>query len=124
MRKKHYIFLPLFILIIVAVFASCGKKNDSDESRRSRGQKQVLSAQEDVEETPSPSPISDAITHLVRLDGSTLTLYEVNGENYTVVKSLDIDISYYPNEDIQELNTGIFAYSKESGFEILENFAN
>lgn len=124
MKKLHYILIPSAVLIITAVFAACGKKDNSDEGRKSRGQQQVLSHETDVEETSSPSPYPDTPGFLVRLDQQTLTLYDLSGSEPNVIKTVNIDTSYYPLEDIQSLNKGILAYSKESGFEILENFIN
>ncbi len=123
MKKQYYILIPVAVISIVVTFASCAKK-DNEYRRRTQGQQQVLSNEEGIEEFPSTSPSPAAAEFLVRLEGSTLTLYDTGGDEYTVLKSLNIDTSYYSYEDIKELIAGIPAYSKESGFEILENFTN
>ena len=123
MKKQYYILIPIAVLSIAVTFAACAKK-DNEYRRRTQGQQQVLSSEEGIEESPSISPSPAAAEFLVRLEGSTLTLYDTGGVEYTVLKSLNIDPSYYPYEDIKELITGIPAYSKEGGFEILENFTN
>ncbi len=124
MKKLHYILIPSAILIITTIFAACSRKDNSDEGRKSRGQQQVLSHETDIEETPSPLPAPQAAGYLVRLENKTLTLYELSESEPSVIKTVNIDTSYYPFDDIQELNKGIFAYSKEGGYEILENFIN
>ena len=60
----------------------------------------------------------------MRLDGEILTLYEISGGEESPVSAVSVDTSYYPPEDIKELNKGIVAYSKEDGFSKLENFTN
>ncbi len=124
MKKLHYILILALILATITVFTSCRKNNNSDDMRKNQDQQQVLLKENDIEDSPSPSPDEAFFNFLVRLENNTLTLYEINEEEYYVIKSLNIDTSYYPYEDIQELNKGIPAYSKERGFEILENFIN
>ncbi len=124
MKKPHNIILPLILLIILCVFAACGRSNNSDDMRKLRGQQQVLSKQDDITDSPSPSSAPKSATFLVRLESSTLTLYDTRDEEPFVIKSININTSYYPPEDISALNAGIGAYSKEEGFEILENFTN
>ena len=124
MKKIYYALIFTIIFAFCIAFSSCQKENDSEENRKSRGQQQVLLREIHIESSPSPSPSPPAFTFLVRLDNSTLTLFEVSEQGYNAIKSLDIDTSYYPYEDIQELIKGIPAYSKERGFEILENFIN
>lgn len=123
MKKLHYILIPAVILCSAVVFTACREK-DNEYRRRTQGQQQVLSNEENIEDTPTISPTPESASFLVRLEGSTLTLYDTLGEEYTVLKTLNIDTSYYSYEDIKELNNGIPAYSKEDGFEILENFTN
>lgn len=122
MKRLHYI--SIFVVILSAIiFTACGK-NDDEYKRMSGGQKQVLSNEENIEDAPPVSPSPDAPGYLVRLEGSTLTLYDTKSDESTVLKSLNLDTSYYSYEDIKELSHGIPAYSKEDGFKILENFTN
>lgn len=121
MKKLNHIFIISFVIAVITTFSACRKDKDRDDMRKSNGQQQVLLTEDGIEESPTPTPPAN---FLVRLEDNTLTLYERVEQEYNAIKSIDIDISYYPYEDIQELNSGIPAYSKESGFEILENFAN
>lgn len=106
---------------LMLVLASCGNK-DNDSVQREENRRPVLSEETEIEEnTPSPLP---ATVYSIKLSNDTLSMYEVSGDNEILVKSIIIDPSYYPPEDISELNAGITAYTKEDGFEILENFAN
>lgn len=124
MKKLHHFILPAILIIVLCVFAACGRKNNSDEMRKLRGQQQVTSKKDNVTDSPSPSKLPEALPFLVRLENSTLTLYDAVGEEITVIKSINITPAYYPPEDISALSRGIGAYSKEEGFEILENFTN
>ncbi|MBO5059884.1 MAG: hypothetical protein J6C82_03110 [Clostridia bacterium] len=125
MKKIHYIIIPSAVIASIFVFAACTRKNNSDEMRESRGQQEVISREENIEESPMPTALSEpTATYCVRLEDKTLTLYEISKDEYNVIKAINIDTSYYPPDDIMELNRGITAYSKESGYEILENFTN
>ena len=107
---------------LVLVLASCGNK-DNGSVRREESRRPVLAEETDIEDSPMPSPLSAAV-YSIKLSNDTLSMYEVSDGNEILVKSIIIDPSYYPPEDISELNAGITAYTKEDGFEILENFAN
>lgn len=107
---------------LVLVLASCGNR-ENDSVHREDSRRPVLSEETDIEDSPLPSPASAAV-YSIKLSNDTLSMYEVSGGNEILVKSIIIDPSYYPPEDISELNAGIIAYTKEDGFEILENFAN
>ncbi|MDD6734801.1 MAG: hypothetical protein PUE13_00635 [Clostridiales bacterium] len=119
-EKTRKIFLTMAVLLVLA---SCGgKEKNSAETREER--RPVLSENKDVEDietAPTPEPV---IYYTVNLVENTLSMYEIADGSKILVKSIIIDPSYYPPEDISELKGGITAYTKESGFEILENFAN
>lgn len=106
--------LPLLGISVIFLAVSC-KKNDVNE------EKNVSFEEEEVE---NRQVVEEEIYYDVILENSTLCLYEVCGEKRIPVKSINIDVSYYPQEDILELKSGISAYSKEDGFRILENFVN
>lgn len=112
-----------FIAAIIGILCGCGK-NNSDEMREYRGQREVLSHETEVEEAEEPHGTPFAVYYDIKLEGDTVTMYEVNSEGPDAVKSIEICASYYPAEDIQALKQGITAYSKEGAYEILENFAN
>ena len=82
-----------------------------------------MSDRKDIEDTPSQVSLP-GLTYLMQLDGTTLTLYEISETAKTPVTAISIDPTYYPSEDIKELNKGIIAYSKEEGFAKMENYTN
>ena len=106
---------------LMLVLASCGNK-DNDSVQREENRRPVLSEETEIEDN-TPLPLPSAV-YSIKLVRDTLSMYEVSDGTEILVKSIIIDPSYYPPEDISELNAGITAYTKEDGFEILENFAN
>ena len=122
MTEKAKKIIQMTALLIV--LASCGN-NDNKNVQKEDSRRPVLSAETDIEETPdSTATPAPAPSYCIKLVNNTLSMYEVSGGTEILVKSILIDPSYYPSEDISELEGGITAYTKEDGFEILENFAN
>lgn len=122
MKKSHYILISAAVTAI-CITAACAKRDNTDEMSEESGRRQVLSGKNDVEDT-TPEPETEEITYLMCLENKTLTLYEIKDGEKNVVKSVNIEPSYYPSEDIKELNEGIYAYSKEEGYIRMENFTN
>lgn len=122
MKKSHYILIFAAVTAI-CITAACAKRDHADEMSEERGRRQVLSGKNDVEDV-TPTPRTEEITYLMRLENKTLTLYEIKNGEKNAVKSVNIEPSYYPSEDIKELNEGIYAYSKEDGYIRMENFTN
>lgn len=122
MKKSHYILISAAVTAI-CITAACAKRDNTDEMSEESGRRQVLSGKNDVEDT-TLEPETEEITYLMCLENKTLTLYEIKDGEKNVVKSVNIEPSYYPSEDIKELNEGIYAYSKEEGYIRMENFTN
>lgn len=122
MKKSHYILISAAVTAI-CITAACAKRDNTDEMSEESGRRQVLSGKNDVEDT-TPELGTEEITYLMCLENKTLTLYEIKDGEKNVVKSVNIEPSYYPSEDIKELNEGIYAYSKEDGYIRMENFTN
>lgn len=122
MKKSHYILISAAVTAI-CITAACARRDNTDEMREERGRRQVLSGKNDVEDT-TPAPQVEETTYLMRLENKTLTLYEIKDGEENAVKAVNIEPSYYPSEDIKELNKGIYAYSKEDGYIRMENFTN
>ena len=123
MKNINKIRLLLLFSATVAVAVSCTKNNRSEESDANDDKRQVMSERSDIEKGLNPTD-APQYTHIMRLEQNTITLYEVIDGNEVAISSVSIDASYYPPEDIEELNHGIVAYSKEEGFRRLENFTN
>lgn len=119
MKKTHLLLLSL--LVITSSGIACSKKDDSEKFEEKNGRRQVLSDKKDVIDT-TPEPTANP--YIMRLENQTLTLYEIIDGEENAVRAINIDTSYYPPEDIKELNEGILAYSKEEGFLRMENFSN
>ena len=121
--KDTRLFVILSIAVIAgAVFSACSKKSPEKPPAGSN-RREVMSGQTGIEDAPSQLSLPSQ-TYLMQLDGRTLTLYEISGTTKTSVTAITIDPSYYPSEDIKELNKGVIAYSKEDGFAKMENFTN
>lgn len=123
MKNINKIRLFLLFSATLAVALSCAKNNDRDNSDKTDDKRQVMSGQNDVEKDEN-TEFTPEYTHIMRLEDNTITLYEVVDGNEVALSSVNIDTSYYPPEDIKELNKGVVAYSKEEGFLRLENFTN
>ncbi len=118
----YYILKNLLLMSMVMLLLSACGKEKTPEERRISGQRQVSVRHTDVEELPESTPF--AVYYDIRLEGKTVSMYEVTSSGTECVSTVVIDESYYPDEDISELKRGIKAYSKEGAYEILENFTN
>lgn len=124
MKKMRLLIFMSAALATCTLILSCSKNNSSQNLREENDRREVMSGQNDIEENPVPEQESLSASYLMRLEDETLTLYEICGGEETVVTAVNIDPSYYPSDDIKELNKGVVAYSKEDGFARLENFTN
>ena len=112
--------IPL-LLALCFLLCGCGRKKEEEKSEIITP-KSVLSHRIEEEETAEETP--KTIIYKVMLEGRTLSLFEVDGDNKKRITSIEINPDFYPDEDISELKSGIEAYYMEDGYEILENFAN
>ena len=117
--KINRFFVPA-ILLSALIFCGCGRKKE-DAKTEPLTPKTVLNQNTEAEETEETPKI---IYYKVVLNGTTLSLYEIDGESKKTVTSMEINPEFYPEEDISRLKNGIDAYCREDGYEILENFAN
>lgn len=124
MKKLRLIMMASAVFATFALLISCSKNSRPDDGNDMDGRRQVMSDKNDVEKEGDTAFLPPAPMYIMRLDGDTLTLYEISGGEETPVTAVCVDTSYYPSEDIKELNKGILAYSKEDGFLKLENFTN
>ena len=124
MKKLRFIMLASAVFATFALIISCSKNQDTNDADKLDGRREVMSDKNDVEKDIDTALFPPAPIYIMRLDGETLTLYEISGGEETAVTAVNVDASYYPPEDIKELNKGIVAYSKEDGFSKLENFTN
>ena len=123
MKNINKIRLLMFLSAVLAVAVSCARNND-EPNMSEKGRREVLSGQQDIEKDSERSSSPEPATYIMRLEDTTLTLYEISGSEETAVTAISIDPSYYPHDDIVELNRGVLAYSKEEGFARLENYTN
>lgn len=122
MKKLRFIVLASAVFATFALMVSCSRNSEPDSD--TDGRRQVMSDKSDVEEDTTSALLPPASIYIMRLSGETLTLYEISGGEENPVTAINVDTSYYPPEDIKELNKGILAYSKEDGFSKLENYTN
>lgn len=123
MKKLRYILLISAAFTSLALIISCSK-NNSPENTTENERREVMSDKSDVEKDADTALSAQFPTYIMRLSGETLTLYEISGSEENPLTAVCIDPSYYPPEDIKELNKGVVAYSKEDGFLKLENYTN
>lgn len=123
MKKLRFILLMSAAFTSLALIISCSK-NNTPRNAAENERREVMSDKSDVEKDAETALSAQFPTYLMRLSGETLTLYEISGGEESPLSAVYIDPSYYPPEDIKELNKGIVAYSKEDGFAKLENFTN
>ncbi len=124
MKKLRFIMLASAVFATFALIISCSKNSEPEDTGELDSRREVMSDKSDVEKDVDTALFPPAPIYLMRLDGETLTLYEISGGEENPITAVSVDASYYPPEDIKELNKGIVAYSKEDGFSKLENFTN
>lgn len=73
-------------------------------------------------ETLAPSPILPC--YLLKNENEILTLYEINGNEKNVVKTVSINSQFFPPEDIKKLSTGIKLSTIEEGFNLIADFSS
>ena len=122
MKKMRFVMMAYAVFATFALIISCSKNSEPDSD--TDGRREVMSDKSDVEKDATSDLLPPASIYIMRLSGETLTLYEISGGEETPVTAINVDTSYYPPEDIKELNKGILAYSKEDGFSKLENYTN
>lgn len=122
MKKMRFVMMASAVFATFALIISCSKNSEPDSD--TDGRREVMSDKSDVEKDATSDLLPPASIYIMRLSGETLTLYEISGGEETPVTAINVDTSYYPPEDIKELNKGILAYSKEDGFSKLENYTN
>ena len=123
--KKLKIFMIISAAVAsLAVIISCSKNEAPDSTGKDAGKREVMSDKPDIEAEPSLVISTPSPTYIMRLEDRTLTLYEISGSEESAVADITIDPAYFPPEDIDALNRGVLAYSKEEGFAKLENFTN
>ena len=124
MKKLRFIMLASVTFAAFALIISCSKNTDPKDTGEFDGRREVMSDKSDVEKDTDAALLPPSPIYIMRLDGESLTLYEISGGEENPVTTVSVDTSYYPPEDIKELNKGVVAYSKEDGFLKLENFTN
>ena len=120
--NKFRLMMLLSACIVVAI--SCAKNNDNRDMEENGTRREVLSGHHGIEKGENTHESLQSATYIMRLEDTTLTLYEIADGKENAVAIVNIDTSYYPSDDIKELNKGVVAYSKEEGFARLENYTN
>lgn len=124
MKKLRFIMVASAFFATFALVVSCSRNSDPEGAEKASDKREVMTDKNDVEKEVNSTLLPPAPIYIMRLDGETLTLYEILGSEENPVTAVNVDTSYYPPEDIKELNKGVIAYSKEDGFLKLENFTN
>lgn len=123
MKNINKLRLLLLLSSCLAITLSCSRNNDGDMNEKGT-RREVLSGQQGIEKDGSSLDSESENSYVMRLEDTSLTLYEISGSVETAITTINIDPSYYPTEDIEELNRGVIAYSKEDGYARMENYTN
>lgn len=128
MKTKKIVLSSAAVLGIAGVIAayiltdnspdikSEGTPQNGDESVEIYHPVVTSEPEETAEITPEP------VYYMVVAEENKLCLYEIEGDRKKVVKSSNIALDIFPEEDIELLKNGIHALSLEEGVEIMENF--
>lgn len=124
MKNINKFRLLMLLGATLAIAVSCARNNDDPKIDEKGSRREVLSGQQGIEKDNETSDSKPENSYVMRLEDTSLTLYEITGSEETAITTINIDPSYYPREDIEELNRGVIAYSKEEGFARMENYTN
>lgn len=85
---------------------------------------QIYRPQPTFEQIPSPTPDNQSIYYILKNENDILCLYEVVGEEKNLIKQLNINSQFLPQEDREKLKNGITLNSLEDGFSLIEDFTS
>ena len=126
MQKKNVIMVSSICLaagIISAVSAYIFTREKGAEDFVIEENKQiykpVITTEPETEEI-----VYEPVYYSVQSVGDALNLYEMQGENRKVVKTFNVNLQMFPEEDVELLKNGIKAMTLEDGLEIMENFTS
>lgn len=125
--KKSIIGISLAALSLAVIFTSYRINSKPPQKPAPEPEEIVrrpVTNSVEVEESPEPTETASVIYYSIYFEDSALSMYEIDGEKRTLIKSIEINPDYYPPEDIDAFTKGVDCGSKEEGFEILENFSN
>ena len=77
-----------------------------------------------TEPESTPEATVQPIYYYLQSEENMLNLYEINGESKKLVKSVEVNLQMFPQEDRELLKNGIMALTLEEGIEIIENFVS
>lgn len=127
-EKKSVIFFGTVLAGIISIAAAYALTSRPKISQQSK--------QEPVEEQKIPiyNPLvtdevivkktTEPIYYYLQGDEKTLKLYEVSGDVRKEIKSVQINLEMFPQEDRKLLQEGIKAFSLEESVKIIENFVS
>lgn len=76
-------------------------------------------------EEPSPTPTPYVGTYyFVQSEEDSLNIYEVDGENKTLVKSAEVNLELFPASDKEALQQGVKVNNLEEGIQLIEDFTS
>lgn len=85
-----------------------------------------------LQSSPLPTPKTESVTaelpqstaYLLVSENNRLNLYEINGDEKILVKTISFNQEVLPAEDKQRLAEGILLENKEDGYELIEDFTS
>ena len=66
----------------------------------------------------------DTTYYLLQNEDNTLKMYEITGDNKSLIKSIALNFSFLPPEDRENLNKGIKFTDKEYGYSLIEDYTS
>lgn len=127
MQKKNVIMVSSICLaagIISAVSAYIFTREKGAEDFVIEENKQIYKPVVTEEPSAEAELVYEPIYYSVQTNGSNLNLYEMRGDNKKVVKTFNVNLQMFPEEDVELLKNGIKAMTLEDGLEIMENFTS
>ncbi len=130
-QKKLFSYIILSVICISFGFTGgyfLGRyvlgQNNFPAQTQSKESDDIYYTQPVVQITPSPIPTIISSYYLLKNENEVLSLYEINGEDSVLIKSININSSVLPSEDREKLKAGIKLPSKEEGFALIEDFSS
>ncbi len=85
---------------------------------------EIYRPQPTTENTPIVTSQPVIPYYLLKNENDVLSLYEITGEEKTLIKTININSVFLPSEDREKLKKGIAVASLEEGYELIEDFTS
>lgn len=130
--RKEYLYGILCAAFVSLGFGGGYLSAKSIYSGTEKNIDKTLSAELEIKDYDDVLPPTESVTaevnvpvsYLLEGEGDNLTLYEVNGEEKNVIKTVKFSFESLPEEDRRKLKSGIVIQSVEDGYGLIEDFTS